>query len=79
MPYTIFVTPTAIDDIAIAVDYYNAVSADLGYRFARMDWNNLPRNKKTELYSCQLCFWYGEAGGVSEKKSVPLSDQTGNI
>jgi len=34
MPYTILVTPTATEDIAVAVDYYNAVAADLGYRFA---------------------------------------------
>lgn len=34
MPYTIFVTPTAIDDIAAAIEYYNALSVDLGYRFA---------------------------------------------
>ncbi len=34
MPYTILVTPTATEDIAVAVEYYNAVAADLGYRFA---------------------------------------------
>jgi plasmid stabilization system protein ParE len=34
MPYTILVTPTATDDITTALEYYNAVSADLGYRFA---------------------------------------------
>jgi len=34
MPYTIFVTPTATDDIATAIEYYNALATDLGYRFA---------------------------------------------
>lgn len=34
MPYTIFVTPTATEDIAAAVEYYNALSPDLGYLFA---------------------------------------------
>ena len=34
MPYTILVTPTATDDIAVAIEYYNLVAADLGYRFA---------------------------------------------
>ena len=34
MPYTILVTPTATEDIAAAVEYYNAVAVDLGYRFA---------------------------------------------
>jgi hypothetical protein len=34
MPYTILVTPTATEDIAVAVEYYNAVAVDLGYRFA---------------------------------------------
>jgi len=34
MPYTIFVTPTATDDIAAAIEYYNALATDLGYRFA---------------------------------------------
>lgn len=34
MPYSIFLTPTASDDIAVALEYYNALSPDLGYRFA---------------------------------------------
>jgi hypothetical protein len=34
MPYTILVTPTATEDIAVAIEYYNALSVDLGYRFA---------------------------------------------
>ena len=34
MPYTIFVTPTATEDIAAAIEYYNALATDLGYRFA---------------------------------------------
>jgi toxin ParE1/3/4 len=34
MPYSIFITPTATDDIAVAIEYYNALSPDLGYRFA---------------------------------------------
>jgi toxin ParE1/3/4 len=34
MPYTILVTPTATDDIAVAIEYYNLVATDLGYRFA---------------------------------------------
>ena len=34
MPYTILVTPTATEDIAVDAEYYNAVAVDLGYRFA---------------------------------------------
>lgn len=34
MPYTIFVTPAATEDIAVAIEYYNALATDLGYRFA---------------------------------------------
>jgi toxin ParE1/3/4 len=34
MPYIIYVTPTAIRDLSSATEYYNAVSPDLGYRFA---------------------------------------------
>jgi len=34
MPYSIFITPAASDDIAVAIEYYNALSSDLGYRFA---------------------------------------------
>jgi toxin ParE1/3/4 len=34
MSYTILVTPTATNDIAVAIEYYNALSTDLGYRFA---------------------------------------------
>ena len=34
MPYTVCITPTAINDIDAAIEYYNALAADLGYRFA---------------------------------------------
>ena len=34
MSYTILVTPTATNDIAVAIEYYNALATDLGYRFA---------------------------------------------
>ena len=34
MSYTIQITPTAINDIAVGIEYYNAASPDLGYRFA---------------------------------------------
>ena len=34
MPYTILVTPSAVEDITVAVEYYNAIATDLGYRFA---------------------------------------------
>ena len=34
MSYTIFITPTATEDIAAGVEHYNAIAADLGYRFA---------------------------------------------
>jgi toxin ParE1/3/4 len=34
MSYSILVTPTATNDIAVAIEYYNALSTDLGYRFA---------------------------------------------
>lgn len=43
MPYTILVTPTATEDIAAAIDYYNALSADLGYRFADLVADYLDR------------------------------------
>jgi hypothetical protein len=34
MAYTILITPTATEDIAVTIEYYNAVATDLGYRFA---------------------------------------------
>lgn len=34
MPYTISITPTATSDIEAAIEYYNALATDLGYRFA---------------------------------------------
>ena len=34
MSYSVFITPTATDDISVAIEYYNALSPDLGYRFA---------------------------------------------
>jgi toxin ParE1/3/4 len=34
LPYTILVTPTATEHLAVAIEYYNAVAVDLGYRFA---------------------------------------------
>ena len=34
MPYSIFITPTATEDIAAGVEHYNAIATDLGYRFA---------------------------------------------
>jgi toxin ParE1/3/4 len=34
MPHTIFVTPAAINDMTVAIEYYNSLSVDLGYRFA---------------------------------------------
>ena len=34
MVYSIFITPTASDDIAVAIEYYNTLSPELGYRFA---------------------------------------------
>lgn len=34
MPYTISITPTAASDIDAAIEYYNALATDLGYRFA---------------------------------------------
>ena len=36
MPYTILVTPAAAEDIAAAVDHYNAIATDLGYRFVEL-------------------------------------------
>jgi toxin ParE1/3/4 len=32
--YTIYISPTAIDDITVAIEYYNSLATDLGYRFA---------------------------------------------
>ena len=32
--YTILITPTAGNDLAVAVEYYNLQAEDLGYRFA---------------------------------------------
>lgn len=43
MPYTILVTPTATEDVAVAVGYYNAVAVDLGYRFAELVANYFDR------------------------------------
>ena len=34
MKYTICITPTAADDIDAAIEYYNSLATDLGYRFA---------------------------------------------
>jgi hypothetical protein len=34
MPYTILITPTAMEDISAAIDHYNAIATDLGYRFS---------------------------------------------
>ena len=34
MSYSILITPTATNDIAVAIEYYNALSTDLGYKFA---------------------------------------------
>ena len=34
MLYSIFITPTATEDIAAGVEHYNAIATDLGYRFA---------------------------------------------
>lgn len=36
MPYTIFITPTAMEDISAAIDHYNAIATDLGYRFSEL-------------------------------------------
>ena len=33
MPYTINLTPTAVEDIQTAMDYYNSRSPNLGFRF----------------------------------------------
>jgi hypothetical protein len=30
MPYTILLTPTAMEDISAAIEYYNALAPDLG-------------------------------------------------
>ncbi|MEO6452758.1 MAG: type II toxin-antitoxin system RelE/ParE family toxin [Ginsengibacter sp.] len=34
MSYTIFVSPTAVEDLQDAIDYYNEKAESLGYRFA---------------------------------------------
>jgi len=34
MHYTICITPTAAADIDMAIEYYNSLATDLGYRFA---------------------------------------------
>ena len=34
MPYTINLTPAAVNDIPDGLDYYNSRSANLGFRFA---------------------------------------------
>jgi len=33
-PYTIYISPTASNDLTDAVEYYNIQAEDLGYRFA---------------------------------------------
>lgn len=32
--YIICITPTALDDIDVAIEYYNSLATELGYRFA---------------------------------------------
>lgn len=32
--HTIYISPTAVDDITVAIEYYNSLATDLGYRFA---------------------------------------------
>ncbi|MBO9204870.1 MULTISPECIES: type II toxin-antitoxin system RelE/ParE family toxin [Niastella] len=34
--YTIYITPTALHDIDVAIEYYNSLATDLGYRFANV-------------------------------------------
>ena len=34
MSYSIFITPTALNDMTVAIEYYNSLSEELGYRFA---------------------------------------------
>lgn len=51
MPYTVLITPTAIDDIDAAIEYYNALAADLGYRFAGLIDEYVERIAKTPTAS----------------------------
>jgi len=56
MPYKIYITPAAIDDIDEAVNYYNAKVADLGFKFADDVEDNLAAiaehpNAFTERYN----------------------------
>lgn len=55
MAYTIYITPTALNDIDSAVNYYNDKVADLGFRFADEIDNSLQAialqpNAYTERY-----------------------------
>ncbi|MEJ7680694.1 MAG: type II toxin-antitoxin system RelE/ParE family toxin [Segetibacter sp.] len=43
MAYTVYITPTAIDDIEEALQYYNSKVADLGFKFTDDVNNNLQR------------------------------------
>jgi toxin ParE1/3/4 len=52
MPYTINLTPSGVEDIQSAVDYYNSRSANLGFRFAdEVDNSLLAIAKMPEAYS----------------------------
>jgi len=51
MPYTISITPTAADDISVAIEYYNSLATDLGYRFADVISDYLERIAMTPTAS----------------------------
>lgn len=41
MPYTVYITPTAIEDIEEALKYYNSKVNNLGFKFTKNVENNL--------------------------------------
>jgi toxin ParE1/3/4 len=58
MSYTILVTPTATNDIAVAIEYYNALATDLGYRFADLVatyFDRIADYLPPPLYAIEMC------------------------
>ncbi len=49
--YTIYITPTADMDLLAAIEYYNLLAEDLGYRFADLVEEYLDRIAKTPTAS----------------------------
>jgi toxin ParE1/3/4 len=58
MSYTILVTPTATNDIAVAIEYYNALATDLGYQFAELVatyFDRIADLPTASVYAIEMC------------------------